>query len=34
MSIKISNLQFFVAVATSQSLTQAAQRLHRTPAAV
>ena len=34
MNIKISNLQFFVAVATSQSLTQAAQRLHRTPAAV
>lgn len=34
MSIKITNLQFFVAVATSQSLTQAAQRVHRTPAAV
>lgn len=34
MSIKISNLQFFVAVATSQNLSQAAQRLHRTPAAV
>lgn len=34
MTIKITNLQFFVAVATSQNLTQAAQRVHRTPAAV
>lgn len=34
MTIKITNLQFFVAVATSQNLAEAAIRVHRTAAAV
>ncbi len=34
MAIKIAQLQFFVAVATSQNLVEAAGRVHRTPAAL
>ncbi len=34
MAIKIAQLQFFVAVATSQNLAEAASRVHRTPAAL